>query len=91
MIEKGSRYEGVELYAVRDRRGREVRVYAPFPPPAQSLLGVHLRRDGQRLDHLAHHYLADPTAFWRICEENDAMVPDALAESSEIRIPRRER
>ena len=48
-----------------------------------------MRRDGQRLDHLANFYLLDPNGFWRLAEHNDAMLPDAIAEASIIRIPRR--
>jgi hypothetical protein len=87
--EPGSRYEGVETYAVTDRRGRTVAVVAVPPRPDQARLGIHLMRDGQRLDHLAQRYLGDPTAWWRICELADAMLPESLTEASEVEIPRR--
>jgi hypothetical protein len=51
-------------------------------------LGVHIRRDGERLDHLANHYLKDPTGFWRICDANDAMLPDSLTDAPRVDIPR---
>jgi hypothetical protein len=54
-------------------------------------MGVHLRRQGQRLDHLAHRYLDDPTGFWRICELNDVMHAEMLSEALEIDIPERSR
>ena len=55
--------------------------------PVQTLLGEHLRKEGQRLDHLANFYLQDPNGFWRIAELNDAMLPDALAEVDIVKIP----
>ena len=57
--------------------------------PDQSLLGIHLRKQGQRTDHLAYRYLDDPAGFWRICEMNDAMLPETLTEAREIEIPRK--
>ena len=57
--------------------------------PPQTRLGEHLRRDGQRLDHLAGFYLGDPTGFWRIAEINGAMLPDALALVRSLTIPTR--
>jgi hypothetical protein len=53
----------------------------------QTLLGEHLHREGQRLDHLANFYLQDPNGFWRIADINDAMLPDALAETDIVKIP----
>jgi hypothetical protein len=31
--------------------------------------------------------LDDPAAFWRICDANDAMWPEALSEQAETAIP----
>lgn len=91
MFDEKSRYRGVAPYEATDRRGRTVAVVPVPPAPAQALLGYHLRKEGQRLDHLAHHYLDDAAGFWRICELNDAMLPDALAEAREIAIPQKAR
>jgi hypothetical protein len=66
------------VYAAADRRGRQVQALT---------LGEHLRRDGQRLDHLANFYLGDPSGFWRIAEMNGALLPDALALVRSITIP----
>lgn len=86
-FEKKSRYAGVNTYTVTDRRGREVTIVAVPNRPTQETLGTHLRRQGQRLDHLAQKYLGDATSFWRICEINDAMTADVLAEAPEVQIP----
>ncbi len=58
----------------------------PLPSPA-ALIGYHQRLEGQRLDLIASRYLADPTAFWRLCDANNAMVPDTLAAHPLIGIP----
>ena len=83
-----SRYvKHASLYEVADRRGRRVAALTVADKPVQTLLGEHLRREGQRLDHLVNFYLQDPNGFWRIAELNDAMLPDALAEVDTLQIP----
>jgi hypothetical protein len=87
MFDPNSRYAKAEIYVVTDSRGRQVAVIAPFPPPNQALLGIHLLRQGERLDLLAAKYLNDPAGFWRITEQNNVMLPEALTEKREIEIP----
>jgi hypothetical protein len=87
MFEKNSRYASLAQYQVTDRRGRLVTVVETPEAPGQALLGLHVWKQGQRLDHLAYQYLNEATAFWRICEINDAMLPEALSEKDEIAIP----
>lgn len=83
-----SRYVlNAELYEVKDRRGRTVMVLTAPEAPVQTLLGEHLRKEGQRLDHLANFYLKDPNGFWRLAELNGAMLPDALADVDTLKIP----
>lgn len=72
-----------------DRRGRVVSCVTPAEVPAQSELGRHKLRQGQRLDHLASHYLGDPAGFWRVAEINDAMTPEAALDTPTVRIPER--
>ena len=55
------------------RHGRD-RDASP-PCRAASLIGFHRRLKGQRLDLIASRYLADPTAFWRLCDANNALAP----------------
>lgn len=89
-FDRKSRYvANAETYVTTDRRGREVTALTPAVHPAQTQLGDHRRRDGQRLDHLANFYLGDPLGFWRLAEHNDVMLPDALAETPTVRIPTR--
>ena len=89
MFDKKSRYEKLETYKVTDRRGRTVNVVPVPPAPVQAELGVHIMKQGQRLDHLALRYIDDPAGYWRICEMNDVMLPEALTEAQEIAIPRK--
>jgi hypothetical protein len=88
VFDNKSRYaKSAAVYETTDRRGRRVPALTAADQPAQTLLGEHLRQEGQRLDHLANFYLQDPNGFWRIAEINDAMLPDALAETDVVKIP----
>ncbi len=90
MFLPGSRYEKVGTYPVTASGGSVVtvtRLPLPSLPGSVSLRGWHRRQEGQRLDHIANHFLADPTAFWRLCDANHAVVPDALAARPVIAIP----
>lgn len=91
MFSSNSRYANAPTYTVTLRDGRRVTAVI-FPSPSKArLLGYHQRLDGQRLDLIASHYLADATAFWRICDANNAVVPDALAAHEEVGIPEKGR
>jgi len=89
MYDQKSRYKDLEPYQVTDRRGRTVLIVPVPGAPEQVSLGTHLMKQGERLDHLAARYLDDPAGFWRICEMNDVMLPEALSEVREIEIPRK--
>jgi hypothetical protein len=76
VFDSKSRYEkNASTYEVTDRRGRTVAALTAADKPVQTLLGEHLRKEGQRLDHVANFYL------------NDAMLPDAVAETDTLKIP----
>jgi hypothetical protein len=87
MFDAKSRYAQQEIDQVADRRGRTVAVVVPPEAPAQVLRGYHLRRQGQRLDHMAFKHLKNAAGFWRICELNDVMQAEMLSEADEIAIP----
>lgn len=87
MFDPLSRYANLATYARQDHRGRTVAVVPVPPPPADVLLGIHVLREGERIDHLAFRYLANPAGFWRICEMNGVMLAEALTEKREISIP----
>src|SRR2546426_11773774 len=79
MFFPGSRYEKIGTYQVTKLDGTVVTVAKLALPVAGPLLGFHPRKEGQRLDLIAAKYLADATTFWRLCDANKSVVPDALA------------
>ena len=87
MFDPNSRYLNLPQYTVLDARGRTVSVVPTPPHPEQTLMGYHILRQGERLDHLASRYLSDPAGFWRIAELNDVMLAEDLTEQREIAIP----
>lgn len=91
MFFPGSRYIHEETYTVRLPDGKEVRATTLPLARSRALLGYHPRLEGQRLDHIANRYLADPTASWQLCEANRAIAPDALAVKDLIAVPRKDR
>lgn len=87
MFFPGSRYAAMATYQVRRADGSVVpAVRLPLPAPAVAI-GYHRRTSGQRLDLIANHFLADATAFWRLCDANNAIVPDALGSRDLVGIP----
>jgi len=88
MFSAGSRYASAgPPYQVTLPDGSQV-LATPIPvrePPP--VLGYHPAGSTGRLDLLAFRYLDDPTAFWRICDANNAMVAGTLAARSLIAIP----
>lgn len=88
VFDRSSRYllYGTVVQAT-DRRGRVVSCVTPVQVPPAAHLGIHRRREGQRLDHLADRYLGDATAFWRIAGHNGALTVEQLAETPLVAIP----
>jgi hypothetical protein len=88
MFSPGSRYASAgQPYQVTLPDGAQV-LATPIPlrrPPP--VLGCHPSSSTDRLDLLAFKYTGDATAFWRICDANDAMVAGALAARPLIAIP----
>jgi len=87
MFAANSRYakQPIDIRTLAD--GRTVTlVRLPLPGPA-AVKGWYRRQAGQRLDQIAARYLADPTALWRLCDANNAVVPDALADHDLVGIP----
>jgi hypothetical protein len=84
-----SRYHGVAVARHERRDGSTVaylrRRFVP-PPERFAVLLDHTVVDGDRLDNLAARYLGDPELFWRLCDANGAMRPDALTERAGRRL-----
>jgi hypothetical protein len=87
MSSSGSRYAKLGTYTVISETGAVVTATRLPLPQASALRGFHRRLEGQRLDLIANHYLTDPTAFWQLCDANDAVVPDALGLHQLVGIP----
>lgn len=88
MFSPGSRYSlAGQPYPVLLPDGRQV-LATPLPLPRQPpLRGYHPRGGTERLDLLAFTYLNDATAFWQLCDANNAMVAGTLAARALIAIP----
>jgi hypothetical protein len=87
MFFPGSRYANLTPYQVTLTGGTVVQAIRwPLLGPT-ALLGYHRRRQAERLDNLAARYLSDATTFWRLCDANNAIVPDALIVRDLIGIP----
>ena len=88
MLFSNSRYQQSGTYQVTGPNGTAVTVVSP-PAPAPAVVQGYFRRrqDAPRLDLVANFFLRDATAFWRLCDANGAIVPDALAARDLIGIP----
>ena len=80
-----SRYYGLDTETLSLPQGKTIiylkRRFVPPPERFQLLQEATVKR-GDRLDNLAAQYLGDPTLFWRICDANRAMRPEALTETA---------
>lgn len=86
---KQSRYTRYgQVYQAQDRR-RGGNVLAVLPPhiPERRNRGAHLVKQGQRLDHIAWHYLKDAEGYWILTGHNARILPDAVLSQYRIRIP----
>lgn len=78
-----SRYYGVETTEMETDDGTTIvyleRRFVPSPDRFD-LLQEHEVTEGDRLDRITTLYLGDPEQYWRICDANNAMLPDDLVE-----------
>ena len=87
MIFPGSRYEKTGTFVLTRPNGTMIQsLRLPLPGPAL-VQGYYRRSNGQRLDLIANAFLKDATAFLRLCDANNAVVPDSLAARDLIGIP----
>jgi hypothetical protein len=77
----------LDPYEVVDVRGRTVKALPTPEAPVQAAVARHVKKEFQRLDHLANGYLRDPNGYWRIADVNGAVLPDSLAEVVTLLIP----
>ena len=88
MFAPNSRYAGLATYTVTLPDGTVITATRLPRPNPLVLAGYHRRVVGDRLDLLAARYLKDPTLFWKLCDSNNAPVPDALNARDLVGIPR---
>lgn len=77
-----SRYHGIDIAKIEIDGEVFVYVRRRFCPQPENFapLGEHTVVAGERLDHIAARHFGDPEMFWRICDANRAMRPEALTE-----------
>jgi hypothetical protein len=79
-----SRYNGIATTTLESPDGQTIifltRRFVPSPDRF-ALLHLHTLTQAERLDNIAARYVGDPTAFWRLCDANNAMRPDELTET----------
>jgi hypothetical protein len=76
-----SRYYGIATARLTQADGRTaVYVQRRFLPPPENFapLQIVTIAAGDRLDNLAARHIGDPQQFWRLCDANGAMQPEAL-------------
>jgi hypothetical protein len=87
MFYPGSRYANAGTYTITRANGAIVSAVRLPQPLTNLVIGYHRRQLAHRLDLITSHYLSDATTFWRLCDANDAVVPDALAAHDLVGIP----
>src|SRR5262245_2110562 len=79
-----SRYNGVATSTYTSPDGRVVayvlRRVVPQPDRFTTLAN-HTVVQGDRLDNLSARFLGDPQQYWKLCDANGAVRPDALIET----------
>jgi len=87
MFSVTSRYYNIETTTLEAPEGSKI-VYLRrrfLPASAKSVpLAYHLVAQGERLDNITARYLSDPEQFWRVCDANNAMLPQELTDDAHI-------
>lgn len=82
---KGSRYEHVGEVEANDASGRPVRYKRTRFISDLPVRGLHVTKDGDRLDRLAFDAFADVERWWLIADANAAIWPgEVLAEPGRV-------
>lgn len=86
MFFRGSRYEIIASAELSTADGRTIRYKRMrFIPETPGVLPYRTRAE-DRLDHIAFQTYGDAEQFWRICDANRAVRPDALIEQPGTRL-----
>jgi len=81
MFEPTSRYAGIPDSTLERPDGRTVTYrQRRFLPQARDLqeLGQETVQPGDRIDLVAGRTIGDPQQFWRVCDANAAVDPEAI-------------
>lgn len=85
MFDYTSRYYKLQVATLDLADGRTVpyvrRRFLPQGDEMPLLAEVSVAQ-GERIDLVSNRTLGDPLAYWRICDANNAMDPQALAEEA---------
>ena len=76
-----SRYYAYEIISFETKDGQHIRyLRRRFLPPLDKFTPLHeyVVTEGDRLDNITAQQLGDPEQFWRICDANPIMKPEAL-------------
>lgn len=84
-----SRYASAVPVEGTDAYGQTVRMVPFRVAGAPAPVARYRRTAAQRLDHIAASLLGDAHGYWRICDANGAIVPDALADVATVDLPDR--
>ena len=78
-----SRYHGLATATLDTPDGTIVFLRRRFVPGPErfALLAEHTVIEADRTDNLAAHYLGDPELYWRLCDANNAMLPEELTDT----------
>ncbi len=82
-----SRYRALTQYSFTRADGSVVQLTRWPTPGLPVVLGYYRRAAGDRLDQIAARFLSDATQFWRICDANGAVAPDALSAHDLVGVP----
>ena len=84
MIGPLSRYSSTPVASLEMPDGTRVAyLRRRFVPASDRFMTLveHRVKEGERLDRITATYLGDPEQFWRVCDANDAIVPNELTDT----------
>jgi hypothetical protein len=89
LFSQSSRYYGIEILKTTLPNGRVVSyVERRFLPPHESMevIDHHTVIQGDRIDNVTAHYYGDPLLFYRLCDGNYELDPEALTSNVAMKL-----
>ena len=84
LFSTNSRYAGSETAEWKQANGKDVVYVKRRLIPKQenfATLQLHILQENDRLDNLSAQYFSDAQLYWRLCDANGAMNPDAVTKT----------